>query len=1082
MRACRLRWPSCLVKRSAGSGARLFGALLLVLLPALRAQAQPVIDQFVSGADLLTVGNCSLLRVNFHLRVRYTGHVPEDRGSQLRVSLQVIDREAIRDRRLSRREGIRVSNPGAAALQSAFLVLDEADGPVLLLEFAQPVAFQVLQSGSFETIAIAIAKKGSMAVCKPLGIQAKPADMKDRTLRGQSSDNGAAPREDRLAIEKQAQGDVRSVEAALDEARAAIRKGAFVGAIDILRRALKHPENPSSAEARELLGVALQKSGRTEEARAAFEDYLQRYPSGEGSDRVRQRLAALLTATGIAPPKLSGAPDAGGASMPKKGQPTGDTRWMLAGSLSTQFITNDSTSTVKDLTIAPNPNADPDAHRTHLNTILTNYDMFGSADNDQVRTKFKLSMTEEHQLDTRNDRLGVSTAQVDYTVKDYDVTARVGRQSRNSGGVLGRFDGAVLSWDQSPSLRFNVLAGSPNWSRFDAPFLFGKTMYGASVDFAKAFGWLDMTLYAIEQLDHSLVDRQAIGAEFRYFDRNKSALGTIDYDVHFQRLNAAIFSGTYTFDDNSVLNTSLDYRKVPFLSSWNALQGQPFLTLYDMLKNGFTARDIRQLAVDRTPTFESAMVSYTRPLNATYQIGADATVTHLTGTLPSGGVDGTPATGLEYYLSTQLIGNSIFKPGDLAMVALRYAHLSDSNIYALDINTRYPITPDLSISPRLRLGYRTGVITDLKETTILPSFLVSYFWSKELSFEAELGYRYVDNRLANIKSTTKDIFATIGIRKDFGWDGVTQCNGAAVSCLWARQGVTQAAGANSGGALMPVKAAPSGVPLFAFEGGLRYWYSSGKNRYNYFADTAATTQVSRLNYSGLTGHTGEMFFRVDALDGPLANLFVKGYVGGGKITGGSLIDEDFAPFVNPSSKTVSNAGGQLQYANIDLGLTLLGFDRYRVGAFVGYHHWLETVDARGCTQQGGNPVICVPALGPGVKVVTEQDRWSTGRAGIAVEARLLDRLSWQGEFAYAWTSLNATDTHYFTFGRDPASGTGSGFQAETILNYRVTDNFSLGIGGRWWHFNTDAVDSFGQLLRYTTDRYGVFVQGSYKFN
>ncbi|WP_218276808.1 hypothetical protein, partial [Pseudomonas sp. FW306-02-F02-AB] len=79
-----------------------------------------------------------------------------------------------------------------------------------------------------------------------------------------------------------------------------------------------------------------------------------------------------------------------------------------------------------------------------------------------------------------------------------------------------------MSWQQSPDLRFNVLAGSPNWSRFDAPFANGKSLYGTSVDFGKWFGVLETSLFAIEQFDRDIIDRRAVGAEFRYFDRNKS--------------------------------------------------------------------------------------------------------------------------------------------------------------------------------------------------------------------------------------------------------------------------------------------------------------------------------------------------------------------------------------------------------------------------------------------------------------------------------------------------------------------------------------------------------------------------------
>jgi TolA-binding protein len=1054
---------------------------LAVMLHTGSTNAQPVIDQFVSNAELVTTKDCSLLRINFHARVRYTGHFPPDRGNQLRISLQLIDRDSGDGGRIFRREGVRVDNAAAAGIQSVALDLDQSSGPVLQIEFLRPVSYQVVQSGSFESVAVAIAKTGSAAACVAGSGAGKTADRNGQQQPGPPDKAATSVRAKPGEAGNLSQADTKIVEASMDEARDAIKKGNFAQAIAILKKVLKYPENKSSAEAQELLGVARQKAGQRAEARAEFEDYLRRYKSGEGSERVRQRLAGLLTAAGGEPEKLRGSldPAVEGGGLKKTG-PKGETRWSVSGSVSAFYITDDSTSTVKDVSTAPNPNADPDAHRTHQNTLLTNYDMFGAADNEQVKAKFKVALTQEHQFGLNTDKYGVSTAQVDYTIKDYDLTTRIGRQTRNTGGVIGRFDGAVLSWQQNPDLRWNVLTGSPNWSRFDAPFAAGRTLYGASVDFGKAFGFLDTTLFAIEQYDRNLVDRQAVGAEFRYFDRNKSALGTIDYDVHFQQLNAAIFSGTYTLDDKSVINTALDYRKVPYLSSWNALQGQPYLTLYDMMKFN-TNEDVRQLAIDRTPTFESAMVSYSRPLNATYQVGGDMTVTNLTGTLPSGGVDGTPASGLEYYFSAQITGAGVFTPGDLFMGAMRYASLSDSNVYVLDINTRYPVRPDLSVSPRLRLGYRTGVGTDLKEITLLPSILVNYLWSKELSLEAEVGTKFLDTSLAGVKSNTRDIFATLGVRRDFNIDGLSKCHGMVVSCAWAQPAAPQGVGSNGAPALAQ-NSAPPAVAAYAIEGGLRYWFSSAKNRYNYFADTTSDMLVSRLSYVGLTGHTGEAFFRVDAHEGPLTNAFLKGYIGGGGITSGKLYDEDFAPFIDPYSKTSSATSGRLQYASVDLGYSVFEVERARFGAFVGYHHWLETVDARGCSQVGGNPFICFPALVSNAKVITEQDRWNTLRVGAEISANLTDRLSLLSEFAYTWTRQQALDTHYFTFGSDPAAGHGAGFQAETILKYKITGSFSMGIGGRWWHFNTQAVDSFNQRLQYTMDRYGVFLQGAYKFN
>ena len=216
--------------------------------------------------------------------------------------------------------------------------------------------------------------------------------------------------------------------------------------------------------------------------------------------------------------------------------------------------------------------------------------------------------------------------------------------------------------------------------------------------------------------------------------------------------------------------------------------------------------------------------------------------------------------------------------------------------------------------------------------------------------------------------------------------------------------------------------------------------------------------------------------------GPLSNFFLKGYFGLGLTKKGNLIDEDFPPITDPYSKTQSDTAGQLRYGSIDFGYNIYTDKRFRIGAFIGYHYWFENIDASGCAQIGSNPFICGVPLANSIVVISEQDRWNSMRFGGVVDVNLTDRLKWNGEFAYAVTSQRAQDTHYFTFGVSPASGSGWGFQVESILKYQVTDKFNVGVGVRWWHLTTDAIDSFDQLLRYQTDRYGVFFQGGYQFN
>jgi hypothetical protein len=280
---------------------------------------------------------------------------------------------------------------------------------------------------------------------------------------------------------------------------------------------------------------------------------------------------------------------------------------------------------------------------------------------------------------------------------------------------------------------------------------------------------------------------------------------------------------------------------------------------------------------------------------------------------------------------------------------------------------------------------------------------------------------------------------------------------------------------------------------WSVEVGARYWYSTGKNKYDYF-DTTGTVLVSRLTYDDTHANSGEGFFRVDHNNG----LFLKGFFGAGSNSNGTLFDEDFPPVVAPYSRTSSGLDGNLRYLTVDLGYTFYDSSRvyrgglkdapvvrhgFRLGGFVGYNYWNGKQDAFGCTQLATNPGICTPgAVLPGDRVITEKDTWNSLRLGLIADAMLTNRLKLTGEAAYLRADQKALDIHYFTFGRDPASGDGWGYQLEAILAYQLTDIFNVGVGGRWWHMETDATDSFIQGLKYDTDRYGVFVQGSLKFN
>jgi hypothetical protein len=1067
--------------KSGGANAAIRTLCQLVLLSGpVCAHAEGALDKLVTDAHVASANGCAVMTVAFAQRLRFGDASPRRHGADLRIVLRAVDNRSADNISPPRHEIVNVVDGAAGGVRALSLETDALNSPVLHVLFDRPTDYRVSQSGSLENLTVSIAAPGSNAPCpSAMGLRAPETKVE---MAGPAAPISPA--------------GVKFIEASMDEARAALKKRQNAEAAALLKKILRFPENPQSEEARELLaraeGVpppppppppeALGAGAPPRPGDAEFQDFMLRFPGEE-----RRGFGRIMGRDDGRPAGMARGPSA--PSTPP-GQPknAGETQWTVSGGVASSFVRDDSVNTMKDISIAPDPNADPDAHRVHQNMFLTNFDLYGSIVNDTARTKIKISGTDEHSVQSGtldSNRYGVATAFVETNFRETDITARLGRQTRNTGGVLGRFDGGVLSYAYSDTLKFNAVAGAANWSRFDMPFRDSRFLYGASVDLLKVMEGFDATFYAVQQSDQWYVDRRGIGAEFRYFNGNKSAMGTIDYDVHFGSLNAAIGSGSWSFDDKSVLSGAVDYRRVPYLSSWNALQGQPFLTLYDMLKYD-SQRDVRQFALDRTPVFESGMVSYSRPINENYQVVVDGTVTHLSGTPPSGGVDGTLPSGTEYYFSSQLMGQSIFTQGDMYGAALRYARLADSQVYFLDLNARYPISDDLKINPRLRVGQRNGLNVKLHETTVLPSFLFDYSLTKDVAIESEIGTKWIKSDLVGIRNTTKDVYVTLGLRSSFSTEGAYRCAGVLAPCLGMVNSMPR--GEEIGkqerfyrGPSDAPEVKPISPPALMVEVGGRYVASKGKNAYDYYADDTKTERVSRLDYLAPVSNSGETFFRVDARRGLIRNVFVKGYAGLGRFNGGRLYDEDFPP-LSLYSKTVSRTSGNFRYGVMDLGYNVYTDPRFRLGAFVGYHGWRDSTSASGCAQIGANPDICGTPIPTGVKLINERDHWRSFRAGAVLDTNIVDRVTWSNELALASVSQRARDTHYFTFGADPAAGIGAGIEAESVLKYQITDGLSLGAGVRWWHYVTHATDMYGQLLNYRTDRLGAFGQASYKID
>ena len=287
------------------------------------------------------------------------------------------------------------------------------------------------------------------------------------------------------------------------------------------------------------------------------------------------------------------------------------------------------------------------------------------------------------------------------------------------------------------------------------------------------------------------------------------------------------------------------------------------------------------------------------------------------------------------------------------------------------------------------------------------------------------------------------------------------------------------------------EAQPVPKPAWALETALRYWVSSGRFQKDLPAFlNSKTSLISRLTFDDLTAHTGEMFAR---LDSPW-KVFVKGYAGLGRVTGGKLQDEDWglftsAPFTSYSS-TVSNlTDTSLNYAVLDAGYDILVGADYKLGAFLGYTKIHEEYEATDCRQVASpSSGICAPPI-TGTKVITENDRWQSWRLGVAAELKLTQQIKLNADLAYLPNvSFRGRDDHWLRALVIDENGNGRGVQVEAILSYAPTPDLSVGIGARYWGLWTrngvDAFDSVpvGRDDTYRYERFGLLMQAAYKFH
>lgn len=547
------------------------------------------------------------------------------------------------------------------------------------------------------------------------------------------------------------------------QGRNSLAAGDNLAAIDTFNKLLLLPPNSYTQDGQEWVGVARERAGQLDKAKVELELYLKLYSNPEDLSRIKQRLASLGSQSTISS-VITGA-----GQEKKKFSQT-----LSYGSISMHYYhgasKTDSVDTSAALGTTASQSTLSNVDQSALLTSVIATERFISEKYDNRIVFQDTGYTNYLPGQTSQNRLGAAYFEIKNKISDYSI--RLGRQSSSGGGVLGRFDGAAVGYGITPTVRINAVAGQLS----DYGLLSAPKFYGASVDMGP------VTVYAINQTVDDVVERRAMGTEMRYFEPNKNAFFTLDYDVLFSSVNVAMFQGTYTSTPERTYNLFIDHRRTPFLSIRNALFGSMTTNLSDLLQF-MSEEEIRALAADRTGTSNMIDLGLTQQISSKWQIGGDLRVSRYddmpaSGTpvdpladplapLPVVGfISATPSNGNDWAISTQLIGNSLLSNRDVTVFSLS---LMGSSLYkgqSLYIYSRGNISDKFSLDASVQF-YRQNYESGMLMSRVIPTFRTSYQIRKSISLDMDAGFEISHTELGTQITDGQRQFFSLGFRWDF---------------------------------------------------------------------------------------------------------------------------------------------------------------------------------------------------------------------------------------------------------------------------------------------------------------------------
>jgi len=678
--------------------------------------------------------------IDLGVPLEYVKHFPQSFGEIVQIQLN-LGPEQGREIHKEVRQGSDLQPPAGREPLLIYVTYEEGvpGGPYLTLRFVKPVHFRVDAQKNLNTLSIVVSGEEPTA---------KMPELKDKP--------GDEPASEPTALATEPVKPENDLGQLMAKARQALTFGDNEGAIRLLRKIISVSGNPHEQDARELLGLALERSGQIPRAKFEYKKYLEIYKEGAGPTRVQQRLNALENIGGIERREK--------LRVAKRARKVEE--FKVFGRLSQDYSVR---------TVELNSDDPTDNETTILGTVVQSQRL---STHGSMRSRYRTDnrLVQAVFVGNYNNGWGkydrtegrVSDLYLDWDETDLGLKAVLGRQRANSSGVFDRYDGVDLGYSITDGFTPHVLAGK-NVSYYDTGYY--KKFTAIRTELGKRKSKLTGNAFAVSQDVDGVTDRQALGGDFRYTAGVHSFFGGADYDTYFNALNLMNLRWGWQLTDKFRMNLSYDYRKIIMFSNallnlnvYNLNNTSRILTI-DELMQIFSEERAKELAVNRSSESTSFTIGSSYQIDKTQQLTFDVSVYHsapyekfvFTDDEKTNYAAVTNSTQplinyQDYQGSTstnftmQYIANDLFAPQDLHIIGLRYNRYQNYyNDYMLFWNGRLSPWWNWNPRPRLNLGYRKS---DKSQTLVVqgdrvlfsPSLKLDHRWQKEWVFEVELGF------------------------------------------------------------------------------------------------------------------------------------------------------------------------------------------------------------------------------------------------------------------------------------------------------------------------------------------------------